>query len=158
MIKQLGFSLIFMAFMCLIACDWNNAKGIIEPDFVTRKVIWDEACSGTATVKGRVEFLNGDCGSKYAVYAVKMSKIGIYDSITRGLIDTRFEVINEVTDRKKIVEQEAATNFSTTLEAGFYLMYAYPVDCSNKPNRHWSFGDTIRICGNEVKDFGTVKL
>ncbi len=154
MLKKFGFSLVLMAFMCLIACEQNNSKEIIEPVFSLRQVVWDEACSGTATVKGRVEFLNGNCGSKYVVYASKMSKVAIYDSITRGLIDTRFEV----TDRKKIVEQDSATNFSATLEAGYYLIYTYPIDCIKTPSRHWSFGDTLRICGNEVKNFGTVKL
>jgi hypothetical protein len=122
MLKKLLFSCTLLASICVIACDRNND---VTPE--TRNIIWDDACSGTATLKGRIELKNNDCGSKYAIYAVKQTKIGIYDSISRRLIDTRFEVLDDAKDRKKIIEQDAASNFSTTLEAGYYLIYAYPV-------------------------------
>jgi hypothetical protein len=153
MLKKLLFSCTLLASICVIACDRNND---VTPE--TRNIIWDDACSGTATLKGRVELKNTECGSKYAIYAVKQTKIGIYDSISRQLIDTRFEVLDDAKDRKKIIEQDAASNFSATLEAGYYLIYAYPVACSAQTSRHWSLGDTLLICGGQVKDFGTVKF
>jgi hypothetical protein len=158
MLKKLMLPCIIIALINLIACVKNESSVLPESNFSTRQVIWDDACSGTATIKGRVELKNTDCGSKYAIYAVKQSKIGIYDSISRKLIDTRFEVLDEAKDRKKVIEQDAASNFSTTLEAGYYLIYAYPVACEKQNTRHWSFGDTLKLCGNQVKDFGTVKF
>jgi hypothetical protein len=154
MLKKLMLPYIIFALMSLFACV-KNQSGVI-PD--SRQIIWDDACTGTATIKGRVELKNTDCGSKYAIYAVKQTKIGIYDSLSRRLIETRFEVLDEAKDRKKVIEQDAASNFSTTLDAGYYLIYAYPVACENQTTRHWSFGDTLHLCKNQVMDFGSVKF
>jgi hypothetical protein len=153
MLRKLLFSCTLLASIFILSCERNN-----DVTLETENIIWDNDCSGTATIKGRIELKNNDCGSKYAIYAVKQAKIGIYDSISRRLIDTRFEVLDDAKDRKKIIEQDAASNFSTTLEAGYYLIYAYPVACSAQTIRHWSFGDTILLCSGQVKDFGTVKF
>jgi hypothetical protein len=158
MLKKLGFSFILLTLVSLAACDLNGSKDGLDSGLTVRNVIWDNACSGKATIKGRVELNNLDCGSKYSIFAVKQTKIGIFDSLSRRLIETRFEVVNEATDRKKILEQDAPSNFSATLEAGYYLIYAYPTACSAQTNRHWTLGDTLRVCGGEVKDFGTVKF
>jgi hypothetical protein len=158
MLKKLILSCIIVALVSLLACVKNQSNVAPDSNFSTRQILWDSACSGTTTIKGRVELKNTNCGSKYAIYAVKHTKVGIYDSISRRLIETRFEVLDEAKDRKKIIEQDAASDFSTTLAAGYYLIYAYPTACEKDPSRHWSFGDTLRFCGNQVKDFGTVKF
>lgn len=158
MFKKLMLPCIIVALVNLFACVKNETNASPDANFSTRQVIWDDACSGTATIKGRVELKNTDCGTKYAIYAVKQTKMAIYDSLTRRLIDTRFVVLDETKDRKKIIEQDTPSNFSTTLTAGYYLLYAYPVACVGDNTRHWSFGDTLRLCGNQVKDFGTVKF
>jgi hypothetical protein len=157
MLKKLLFSFTLIVSIFFLSCEKSNDKNNdVKPE--TKNIIWDSACSGTATLKGRVELKNMDCGSKYVIYAVKQTKIGIYDSVSRRLIDTRFEILDEAKDRKKIIEQDAASNFSTTLEAGYYGIYAYPVACYGQTSRHWSISDTLLLCGGQVKDFGTVKF
>jgi hypothetical protein len=158
MLKKFNLSLLLLACVYWVSCGTKNTSDALDSGLTVQRVILDNSCTGKATIKGRVELNNLDCGSKYAIYAAKQTKIGIYDSLSNRLIETRFEIVNEATDRKKIVEQDAASNFSVTLDAGYYLIYAYPTACSDKTNRHWSFGDTLRFCGGDVKDFGTVKF
>jgi hypothetical protein len=154
MLKKLLFSCTVLIFICLAACKRDYS---VSPEVSGRSIIWDDNCSGTATIKGKIEFKNTACGTKYEIYAVKQTKIGIYDSITNKLIETRFEVLDESKDRKKILDQNTA-DFSTTLTAGYYLIYGYPTSCAINTDRHWSFGDTLLLCGGQVKDVGTVRF
>ncbi len=157
MLKNLFFPSLMLCVVFFIACNKENST---TPELSGRKVISDDACSGTATVKGRVELLLKDnmMGDQYEIHVAKLTKTAIYDSISRKLIDIRFVVLNEAKDRKKIVIQEAPSDFSANLEAGYYLMYAYPSLPDRKKARYYSFGDTLLLCGGQVKDFGTVKF